>query len=41
MFGKRNYSTDYGRSRPGDSGAFAIVIIIILALAGLAYSQMQ
>ena len=41
MFNKRNYSTDYGKTRPGDSGAFAVVIIVILILAALAYSQMQ
>lgn len=41
MFNKRNYRADYGKSHPGDSGAFAVVIVIILVLAALAYGQMQ
>lgn len=40
MIGQRNYSTNYGGSHPGDHGIFAVVIIIILVLAGLCYSGM-
>ena len=41
MFNKRNYRTDYGKSNPGDSGMFLLVIIGILVLAVIAYGQMQ
>lgn len=39
MFNQRNYTSSYGKTRPGDSGAFGIVIFVIILLALLAYSQ--
>jgi len=35
MFGKRNYSENYGASHPGDSMAY-LWVIIALAIAGFA-----
>lgn len=33
----KNYSDNYGASRPGISGAFGVVIVVILVLAAICY----
>lgn len=40
MFGERKYAANYGGSHPGDHGVFAVVITVILVLAGICYTWM-